>query len=174
MRVPRYTRTAQLLHWSIAAAIATAAAIALGFDGMPLSPHKIRLINYHKWAGLTVLWLLSVRILWRATHRPPLPPASLAAWQRTAAATVHWTLYVLMAATPMLGWVLSSAKGFPLRYLGVIPLPDLVPKDRAIAEFVQPIHLASAWTLLALAGMHAAAALKHHFVDHDDILRRMI
>ena len=170
----RYTRTARLLHWLIAGGIVTAVGVAISFDGLPLSPHKIHLINYHKWAGLTVLWLLIARVFWRLTHQPPELPVTLAAWERTTASATHWMLYVLLAATPVLGWWLSSAKGFPLKYLGLIPLPDLGPKDKTIAEFVQPVHLAFAWSLTVLAALHALAALKHHFIHRNDILRRII
>lgn len=174
MRSVRYTRTARLLHWLMAGGIITAVGLAISFDGLPLSPHKIHLINYHKWAGLTVLWLWIARALWRLTHRPPELPMALAAWERKVASATHSMLYVLMAATPVLGWWLSSAKGFPLKYLSLVPLPDLGPKDKAIAEFVQPVHLAFAWSLIVLAALHATAALKHHFIHRNDILHRII
>jgi cytochrome b561 len=174
MKEAKYTPAARALHWLIAILIATALGFALSFDGLPLSPRKIRLINYHKWAGLSVLWLVAVRFAWRLTHRPPELPGSMSALQRKAAGTAHAVLYLLMGATPMIGWALSSAKGFPLAYLGVVPLPDLLAKDKATAEVLQLVHGSCAWTLIALAAAHAAVALKHHFVDRDDVLRRML
>ena len=174
MQTIRYTRTARLLHWLTAAAIVAAFLLGRSFVGLPLSPHKIHLINYHKWIGLTVLWLSIMRILWRVQHRPPQLPLSLAPWERNAATATHTVLYVLMAATPLLGWWLSSAMGFPLKYLGVIALPDLGPKDKAVAQWIEPIHAAFAWTLATLALIHAAAAMRHHIIRRDDILRRII
>jgi len=174
MQSVRYTRTARLLHWFTAVAIVAAFVLARSLAGLQLSPHKIHLINYHKWIGLTVLWLSIVRIWWRVQHRPPRLPASLSSWERSAAAATHTALYVLMAATPLLGWWLSSAMGFSLKYLGVIPLPDLGPKDKTAAQWIEPIHAAFAWTLLTLALVHALAALRHQVICRDNILRRII
>ena len=174
MAADRYTRTARALHWLVALGIATAVAMALSFDGLPLSPHKIRLINFHKWAGLTVLWLAALRLAWRLRHRPPALPGQLPRWEQRAAHGAHALLYVLMFVTPLLGWWLSSAKGFPLRYLGLVPLPDLAAKDRAVAEMVQPLHALAAWSLVGLAAAHVAATLKHQVLDHVNLLRRMV
>ncbi len=174
MQMVRYTATARLLHWLTAVAIVAAFVLAKSFTGLELSPHKIHLINYHKWTGLTVLWLCVARIWWRLKHRPPQLPPSLAPWERNAALAAHVALYVLMAATPLLGWWLSSAMGFALKYLGLICLPNFGPKDRALAAWIEPIHAAFAWTLLTLALIHTAAALRHHVVHRDDILRRII
>lgn len=170
----RYTRTARLLHWSTAVAIVAALVLARSFAGLQLSPHKIHLINYHKWTGLTVLWLSITRILWRLQHRPPQLPSTLAPWERNAATATHGALYVLMVATPLLGWWLSSALGFPLKYFGLIPLPAFGTKDTTAAKWIEPIHAAFAWTLLTFALLHAAAALRHHVVCRDDILRRIV
>ena len=170
----RYTLTARLLHWLIATAIMTSVVIAIISDGLPLTPHKIHLINYHKWSGLTVLWLLIVQIVWRLAHPPPDFPVTLAAWERNTALATHWIMYLLIAATPVLGWWLSSTSGFPLKYLGLILLPDLAEKNQTIAELIAPIHSATAWILIGLVALHVTAALKHHWLDHDDVLRRMI
>ena len=81
---------------------------------------------------------------------------------------------MLFVATPILGWWLSSALGFPLTYLGRIPLPNLGSKDKVLAEFLEPVHFAFAWSLITLAALHALAALRHHFVLRDEILRRIL
>ena len=171
---PRYTVTARVLHWLIAIAIVGALCVALTFDDMPISPRKIRLINYHKWFGLTVLFLLVARAAWRFGHRPPTLPASMPAWQVRAAHASHGLLYLLMLVVPILGWFLSSADGFPITYLGLIPLPSLTAKDKAVAEVLEDAHAVLAWTLIVVASAHALAALKHHVVDRDDVLRRML
>lgn len=170
----RYSLAARWLHWLIALAIVGAFAIALTIDDLPLSPHKIRLINYHKWVGLTVLWLVIVRIGWRLGHRPEELPASVPAWQRRVAGWTHRLMYLLILGVPVLGWFLSSARGFPLVYLGLVPLPDLMAKNKAAGDLLHSIHESLAWSLVILALIHAAAALKHHFVDRDDVLRRML
>jgi cytochrome b561 len=174
MPVLRYSAPARWLHWLIALTILVALVLALNIGDEPVNPHKVRMINYHKWAGLTVLWLVVLRVLWRLTHRPPELPPVTAAWQRRAAALAHLALYVLIVGVPMLGWYLSSAVGFPLAYLGVLPLPNLIEKNKPAALLLHEVHEVFAWALAVIAVLHAAAALKHHFVDHDDVLRRML
>jgi cytochrome b561 len=172
--IGRYTLPARVLHGLGAAAILTAVALALSFDDLPLSPQKIRLINYHKWAGLTALWLVLLRLAWRIGHAPPPVPATIGTRERRIAQGAHAAIYLLMLVTPLIGWWLSTAKGFSLRYFGVIPLPDIGHKDRALAEQLQPVHMTAAWTLVGLAGLHIAAALKHQWFDRIPFLRRMV
>jgi len=101
---------------------------------LPLSPTKLQLYSYHKWIGITVLLLAGLRVVWRLTHRPPPLPDSVVRWQRQVSAAVHGLLYVLILAIPLSGWLMSSAKGFPVVWFGVMPLPDLVGKDKALAS----------------------------------------
>ncbi len=96
------------------------------------------------------------------------------AWQRRMAAATHVLLYVLIIIIPLTGWLYSSAAGVPTVYLGIVQLPDLVAKDKALATQLKLVHVTLNYTMLTLVIMHAAAALKHHFVDRDDVLRRML
>lgn len=170
---PRYTSTAIWLHWLIALLILGTAALGLYMVDLKLSPWKLKLYSWHKWIGVTIWLLVLVRIVWRATHRPPDPPA-MPTWQRAAAAVSHMLLYVLMVVIPLTGWLFSSASGFPVVYLGVIQLPDLVAKDKEFAELFQSWHACLNFTLLAVVAMHALAALKHHLFDRDTVLHRML
>jgi len=168
----RYTRTAIAFHWLLAVAILVSFSVGADMIDMPLSPARLRLYNWHKWAGITILTLSALRLLWRLTHRPPddLP---MAPWQRTLAHATHRLLYVLFFAVPLVGWAYSSAAGFPVVVFGVLPLPDFVPADKALAEAIKPWHGRLAFALAALVVMHVAASLKHQFVDRDRILSRM-
>jgi len=132
----------------------------------------LKLYSYHKWAGVTILALSALRLLWRLSHRPP---ADLPAprWQQQAAHATHLALYALFFAVPLVGWAYSSAAGFPIVWFGVLPLPDFVPKDKALADLIKPWHGALAWAMAALVLMHIGAALKHHFIDRDGLLSRM-
>lgn len=146
--------------------------------GLPLSPLRLKLYNWHKWAGITILALSAVRLLWRLSHPPPSLPARIRAampgWQWAAHRGLHLLLYLLFFAVPLLGWAYSSSLGFPVVWLGVLPLPDFVPVDKDFAEAVlKPLHKIGAFGLAAAALVHAAAALKHHFVDRDGLLDRM-
>jgi cytochrome b561 len=117
MTATHYTRTAVALHWSIAGLIFAAVFMGWTMTEMAISPGKLKLYNYHKWVGVTVLALAVVRVLWKLTHRaPPLLP--MPRWQQIAAHAGHGLLYVLMLAVPLSGWVYSNASGYPVVYLG--------------------------------------------------------
>jgi cytochrome b561 len=169
-----YTRIAVGLHWAIAILIFAAFPLGLYMQDLVLSPTKLRLINYHKWIGITVLMLVMVRLVWRSIYRPPELPATMAPWERSAALAVHLLLYALMVAAPLSGWLMSSATGFQTVWFGVIPLPDLIGKDKEFGRFLLELHRNLDYLLIALVGLHIAAALKHHFIARDDILSQMI
>ena len=170
----RYASTAIFLHWLSAFLIVAAFPLGLTMHELPLSPLKLQLYSYHKWLGVTILLLVAVRLAWRAGHTPPPLPASIPLWQQRAAHTLHGLLYLLLFAIPLSGWLMSSAKGFQTVYLGVLPLPDLIGKDKALGELLTEVHETLNFALLALVVAHIGAALKHHFIDRDDILARMM
>ena len=168
-----YTRTAIALHWLTVALIATGFTLGKWMVDLPIAPQTLRVYAYHKWIGITVFLVTIARLAWRYTHPAPLP-AGLPAWQRRAAAASHISLYVLMLATPVSGWLFSSASGVQVIYLGLIALPNLVPKDDALAATLKSVHFALNFTLLALVLLHAGAAVRHHFVQRDRVLLRML
>ena len=168
-----YTRTAKALHWLLAAALLGSFSVGLYMADLPFSPQRLKLYNWHKWAGVTILSLSALRLAWRLTHPPP-PDLPAPAWQLRIAHLTHGALYGLFFAVPLVGWAYSSAAGFPIVWFGVLPLPDFVSPDKALAEAIKPWHGALAWALAALVVLHVAAALKHHFIDHDGLLRRML
>jgi len=173
----RYSAPAIALHWLLAAGIIGTFAAGWYLSGQPFSMAKLKLINWHKWAGVTILALSLLRLVWRLTHRPPALPARIQSamprWQRAAHHGVHHLLYLLFFAVPLLGWAASSAKGFPIVWFGVLPLPDWVPVNQELGKTLQGLHGWAAWSLVALAGLHVAAALKHHWIDRDGLLGRM-
>lgn len=169
-----YTRTAVALHWLIALLILAAFPLGLYMHGLPLSPSKLRLFSYHKWMGITVLVLAASRVAWRLAHRPPELPATMPQWERSAAQAVHWLLYALIFLVPLSGWLMSSATGFQTIWFGVVPLPDLIGKDKELGRLLLDVHEKLNYLMLTLVGGHIVAALKHHFVAHDQILAHMI
>jgi cytochrome b561 len=170
----RYTPTAIALHWLIALLIFIAFPLGIYMHDLPLSPTKLQLYSYHKWIGVTVFMLAVVRLWWRATHQPPALPDSMPGWEKFAAHATHYALYVLIFIIPLSGWLMSSAKGFQTVWFGVLPLPDLVGKDEALGKLLQEVHEVLNFALLGLLLGHVGAALKHHFIQHDDILARML
>ncbi len=172
MKVARYTTTAMLLHWLIALLIFVLFPLGLYMHGLKLSPTKLHLYSYHKWAGITVLLLAFLRVVWRTAHQPPA--LNMPYWQQTASNVVHALLYLLIIAVPLSGWLMSSAKGVQTVWLGILPLPDLVEKDKALGQLLGFVHQNLNYTLLALVMLHIAAALKHRFIDKDDVIKRML
>ena len=168
----RYTPVAIALHWLLALAIIGAFCVGLYMTGLPFSPARLKLYNYHKGAGTTILALSALRLLWRLTHRPPadLP---MPAWQAQAAHVTHGLLYLMFFVVPLVGWAYSSAAGFPIVWFGVLPLPDFVGKDKELAETLKLVHHFAAYGLGLLVAGHVAAALKHQFIDRDGLLARM-
>ena len=169
-----YTRTSIVLHWMTAALIVSAFGLGSYMEDLPLSPTKLRLFSYHKWIGVTVFLLAISRLSWRAFHPAPPLPEKMPAWERLAAKSSHFLLYCLMFIIPVSGWLTSSAHGFQTVYFGVLPLPDLVEKNKETAEILDEVHELLNNGLLLLVLGHAGAALKHHFIDKDDVLMRML
>jgi cytochrome b561 len=140
---------------------------------LPFSLTRLKLFNWHKWAGVTILTLSVLRLLWRLTHRPPadLPGPR---WQLRLAHLTHGALYALFFLVPLAGWAYSSAAGFPVVWFGVLPLPDFVPKDKALAESLKQLHQFFAYGLGLLVLAHLGAVVKHVVLDKDGLLRRML
>lgn len=169
-----YTAIAIGLHWLIALAIIGSFTLGLYMHDLPLSPQKLKLYAWHKWAGVTIFLFVVLRLGWRLAHRPPELPAAMPAWQRKAAEATHLLLYVLMFAVPLSGWLMSSAKGFQTVWFGVLPLPDLLHKDKELGDLLQQVHMLLNFGMAALVTAHLGAALKHHLIDRDDVLARML
>ena len=169
-----YTFTAIGLHWLIALTIIGSFALGFYMADLPISPQKLKFYSWHKWAGVTIFLFVVLRLGWRLAHQPPELPAGMPAWQRSVAAATHVLLYLLMVAVPLSGWLMSSAKGFQTVWFGVLPLPDLLTKNAELGDLLQQMHKLLNYSMAALVFAHLGAALKHHFIDRDDILARML
>jgi cytochrome b561 len=170
----RYSRTAISLHWLVALLVFAGWGLGWYMQDLPASPAKLRYVSWHKWLGVSVFLLAIARAAWRMTHHPPPLPASTEPWQVAVARLSHFLLYVLMLALPLSGWLMSSARGFQTVWFGLVPLPDLLAKDEALGRFLVEIHRNLAYALAALVALHVLAAAKHHFIDRDVVLRRML
>jgi cytochrome b561 len=174
MKPTQYTTTAIGLHWLLALLIVGSLGVGWYMVDLPMSVQRLKLFNWHKWAGITILMLSAARLLWRLSHPAPALPDTMPAWQRVASHASHGMLYVLFFAIPLVGWAYSSAAGFSIVWFGVIPLPDWVPRSRELAEVLKPWHGWLAYALAAVVAVHVAAALKHHWIDKDQVMARML
>lgn len=183
-----YTRTAIALHWAVAVLIFAGFGLGLTMTDMPFSPQQLKFYSWHKWIGITVFALAAWRLLWRLNHQAPALPPHMPAWQQRAAHASHHLLYALFFAVPIAGWLFSSAKGIQTVYLGYLPLPDLLSKEIGniallagdagkpftVAELLRLTHKTLNYLMGLLVVMHIATAIKHHFIDRDDVMMQMI
>jgi cytochrome b561 len=170
----RWGSLSQFLHWLIVALIALQAALGLTGLMLPLGLQKLAVLARHKSIGITILGLATLRLLWRWLNPTPPLPSNLKPYERLLAHCTHAALYLLLFAMPLTGWIMSSARGFPVSWFNLLQLPDLVPKSDAIYDAMVTTHAALAIALAVTVALHIAGALKHHFVLKDDTLRRML
>lgn len=170
----RYSGVAIALHWLGALLVFCGFGLGLFMTGLEFSPAKFRYYAWHKWIGITVFLVAAARLAWRAAHPVPPLPATMPAWQVRAARANHVLLYALMLAIPMSGWLYSSATGVSVVYLGLLPLPNLVAKDKETARLLLAVHQTLNFTLALAVLLHVAAALRHQWSDRDGVLARML
>jgi cytochrome b561 len=170
----RYGIVAQALHWLVAALIVAMFGLGWYMTGLPLSERKFELYQLHKSLGITILMLAAVRLTWRLFDPAPPLPAHLRPWERTAARANHALLYIMLFMQPIVGFLQSNAANFPVVWWGVVQLPAVIGSDEALAETLVVVHRWNSRLLLALVLLHVGAALRHHFILKDDVLRRML
>lgn len=171
-----YTSFAKILHWLVAAIWISAWCIAFaGVHWRKQVNADFHLTNLHKAIASTVLVLTVVRVLWRITHRPPSLPSTMSSLMQRAAGAAHIAIYlVALIALPMTGWYWSSVSNHPVMMLGFISIPPLVAVDPSMYQIAKWIHTCTAWSCGGLIALHILAALKHRFVDKDDVLAQML
>jgi cytochrome b561 len=172
--VRRYTPAAKAFHWLTVLVMAGGFALAFVMVELPLGTLKVSLYNWHKTLGLVVLALAVLRLAWRLRHPAPPMPAEMPAWERAAAHASHVALYLFLFAQPLLGLVMAWASGFPTVLFGSFNLPNPLGANQGLYDSLSEVHELLAWVLLAVVAVHAGAALRHHFVLKDEVLRRML
>jgi cytochrome b561 len=170
----RWGAIAQTFHWVIVALVIVQVTLAEMADDLPNGMRKLTLLARHKSVGITILMLVILRLGWRSLNPHPPLPDNLKPYERKVAHFTHAALYTLLFAVPLSGWMMSSARGFPVSWFGFFQLPDLVPKSRPLYDALLVTHHTLAWTLIGVIVLHVAGALKHHFWHKDDVLRRML
>lgn len=173
----RYGAIAQLFHWVIVALIVTQFVLASRAEAAEEARQLLqldRILATHRSVGMTIFMLAILRLIWRFSNPVPAPAPTTKPWQARLAGIVHWALYALILLTPLAGWLMSSAKSGSVAWFGWFTFPDLIAPDEARFEQLEELHELLATSIFALAILHILAALKHHFIDKDNVLRRML
>jgi cytochrome b561 len=170
--VDRYNVVARALHWIIAILILFNLWLGFAHDSLP---RQWQVMPVHKSVGLTVLSLTLLRILWRLTYKPPPLPAQMPGWEKLTANATHLAFYIFMMVMPLTGWIMSSAGNRPLYWFFLFDVPKFgVSKGDAVVAFSAETHEIVGFLWAALIALHVAAALRHHFILKDNVLRRML
>lgn len=182
----RYTAVAITLHWLIAIMIvllifvgwrAGDMAEALRAGSTEFTLDDVRFVfDMHKTFGIIVLALSLARLIWRFMNPVPPMPEDMKPWEKTVARVTHFSFYVLIIGMPILGWLTASSSQLPSYFFNnpSWPIPDIAPNNETLHEVTEFLHGRGAWVIIVLLVLHAGAALKHHIVDKDDVLARMI
>ncbi|MDB5394112.1 MAG: cytochrome b [Rhodospirillales bacterium] len=174
-RTERYDTVAILFHWLIAILIVANVGLAWSLDSFDEhSPAHDRILTVHKSIGTTLLVLAVLRLAWRWKHPGPPLPETIAPWRRVAARLDQGLLYALLVILPLSGLLDAGAFSQPVHYFFLFDLPTLTGHNEPLGHAAFAVHKAAAVALYALLFLHAAAALQHHYVLKDDILRRML
>ena len=170
----QYGAVSKTLHWLIGLTIIGLLTVGLYMEGLDASPLKFQIYGLHKAIGIIVLAAFFVRIFWRFTNIVPHALPSHKSWEKFLAHSVHLLLYVAMIGMPISGWAMSSAAGYPVDMFGLFTLPHLVEKDEGLSDLMREVHAIMGYGLIAAICLHVAGALKHHVLDKDNTLKRML
>ena len=165
---------AVFFHWSTALVVPGLFVLGLWMvDLTYYDPWYRRAPAIHKAVGVLLFLTVVARLVWRVANPAPRPDPGHAPWERRIAAAAHWLLYLLLIATMLAGYLISTADGRPVDVFGLFSVPATVSGLANQEDIAGEVHLVLAVALLCFAGLHALAALKHHFVDRDRTLLRM-
>ena len=162
------------IHWATVGLVFWLFYLGWTMVDLPLSPQKFQDYALHKSLGLTVLALAALRLLWRRLNTVPPLPDGMARHETILAKATHHGIYVLLLLIPLTGWLYSGATASPANYFGFFTVPDLVPANETLAAALKTVHLVAGYLLALAILLHVAGALKHHFVNRDAVLKRML
>lgn len=168
----KYGVISKTFHWLIFLLVTALIVVGFFLDDVP-DEYKGTVYNIHKLTGVFVFFLMLLRILWSWCNVKPALPAGMPKWQQVSARTTHYLLYLLVTAMPLVGWIGSSASR-KAPHICDLTLTLPVPEDKALSHALFDVHEVIAYMIIGLVCVHVAAALYHHFVKKDDVLRRML
>ena len=168
-----YGMISKAFHWLLFLMLTFSIVAGNFLASMPKGAEKLQVAGMHKSFGAILLMLILMRLVWRLINVTPKEPEGTSAMQAFLANAMHWALYVLMFAQPLSGIIMSQAAGYPVSFFGLFEFPALLDKDPSLAKFALGVH-GTVWVLLVLAVIgHAGAALYHHFIKKDEVLKQM-
>jgi cytochrome b561 len=173
-RTDHYPATSKLLHWLVAICVLITAPVAISMTRVGKGPTQDILYNLHKSIGVLILILMVLRLINRLTAGAPIADPGIKPWQKTVSSAVHTSLYVLLFAMPIVGYIANSAFGASTPFFGLFDLPPIVGKNEELATQLFTIHRWVGWLLIILVLTHVSAALYHYFVRRDNVLHRML
>ena len=173
-RTDHYPATSKLLHWLVAVCVLTTAPVAIAMTRVSKGPTQDILYNFHKSLGVLILILMILRLINRLAVGAPVADPAIEPWQKAVSSAVHTSLYVLLLAMPVVGYVANSAYGASTPFFGLFNLPMIVEKNDALAPQLFALHRWVGFLVILLVLMHIGAALYHTFIRHDDVLKRML
>lgn len=164
----------KFIHWTFVLIILTMAIVGLTMEDIESPGTKIAVIAFHKSLGITALALAAFRLVWRLISKDPPKIPSIPTWQHLIAKVTHALIYVFLFIMPISGWVMNSAKGYPLQWFKLFNIPAITAKNPHLADVAHEIHESAFWVLTALIVMHVGAAFYHHIFQRDATLKRML
>ena len=170
-----YTGAAKFLHWLILALLIAQFVLAWTMPDIRRDTKPDTLINLHLSFGMLILLVAVVRLAWRMSQGEPAPLDGVPPWQMQSARVIHGLLYLLLFVVPILGWINASWRGFPAVFFGLFEFPKIMATRAPGWGWTGDVHgLLANYAMLALVGLHVAAALYHYFVRRDGVLQRML
>ncbi|HEY6130826.1 MAG TPA: cytochrome b/b6 domain-containing protein [Halioglobus sp.] len=170
----RWGAVTQLMHWTVVVLVIVQFTMANIADDLPLGMQKLAWLARHKSVGITILGIVTARLLWRLLSPGPALPSNLGPVERLLASVTHVGLYVVLFLMPLTGWLMSSAKGYPVSWFNLVQLPDFIAKNEEAFKVFKASHEMLSLVLIVLVLLHVAGAFKHHFIYKDSVLKRML
>jgi cytochrome b561 len=173
-RTDHYPATSKTLHWLVAACVLLTVPVAITMTNVSKGPTQDLLYNLHKSLGILILILMTLRLINRLAAGAPIPDPGIEPWQKTVSSVVHTSLYVLLFAMPIVGYIANSAYGAPTPFFGLFNLPAIVEQNEALSKQLFAIHRWVGWLVTVIVLLHVSAALYHYFARRDTVLQRML
>jgi cytochrome b561 len=170
-----YGAVSKFFHWFIALSVIVMLCAGVSFGYLPKNDFRLFLVTVHKSMGITIALLTFLFLLWRLTNPKPAFPAKMKRWEVIAAESTHDLLYLLLILLPVTGAIKTLARGYPLKLWWVITIKvPLIPQTELLKHLADSLHQIFAWVIAALIVIHVLAGLKHHFINKDNVLKRML